>query len=280
MIAHRDIVKQIHSLEPLTPTASRLAGVVAGKESSINDIVAIIRYDQAITAQVLQWSNSALSAPGRAITSIKDAVIRLGGGRIVEYVIATHVKKGFVPALPAYGYGEMDLWRHSVAAATAAEQMAVVSQKEIDGLSFTASLLHDIGKLVLARIAPAQDLTEIRKIITEGRQTSEYAERTVLGFSHAEIGGEIAASWQLPPGIADAIRMHHALDGSGGVITDIVRVTNIVARSVGEGLGHEGMCDAVDEGLSTRMGLNREGFERLCALTAWKIKEVLLIFGI
>ena len=49
-------------------------------------------------------------------------------------------------------------WDHSVAVATCAQQIAIAEgcdQKTID-YAFTAGLLHDVGKLVLAVHAPAQ----------------------------------------------------------------------------------------------------------------------------
>jgi putative nucleotidyltransferase with HDIG domain len=149
-------------------------------------------------------------------------------------------------------------------------------------LSFTAALLHDIGKLIINRMIISGDMDATFKFMFEGDQqvTFEQRERTAFGFSHADIGAEIAASWNLPEMIVQAIRHHHALDHIDEPVTDAVRVSNLVARSIGEGIGDEGMCLSIDVGLSTRMGMSREQFELLCARTAGRFEAVMTMYDI
>jgi putative nucleotidyltransferase with HDIG domain len=226
-----------------------------------------------------------MSASSRSIATVKDAVVRLGGARILERIIGGHVKNTMTAPIELYGYQENDLWRHSVAAAVAAEQLASITKSKFGGLSFTAALLHDIGKLILGRSAPQEDMEQIAKLIydKEVLVTCEQAEKKVFGFSHADIGAEIAISWQLPHLISNAIRHHHSLgitdeNVDERIITDSVKVANIVARAMGEGIGNEGMSLSVDNDISNRLSLSRDQFETICALSAQKLAAVLAMF--
>jgi HD-like signal output (HDOD) protein len=101
----------------------------------------------------------------------------------------------------------------------------------------------------------------------------------VLGCSHADIGSGLAAAWGLPSPIVMAIADHHRTGFSDAVVTAVVQVANIVARTIGEGVGNEGMRVAVDGGAAARLNLTHERFERICADTTARLREVLALHG-
>lgn len=274
------IMASVADLSPLQPTASKLAAMVADETSTVENIAHVLELDQALTLDILKYANSALSASARTIATVKDAVVRLGGARILERAVGRHVKGVMLLSMAGYGYSEKDLWRHSVAAALAAEQLGAVTWSKCAGLAFTAALLHDIGKLILSRTAPFADIDEVFRLVfsKEKPLTCEQAERTVFGFSHADVGAEIASSWQLPQVMIDAVRNHHSLTAGLEPVTDIVRAANIAARAIGEGIGNEGMSFAVDGDLGRRLGLSREQFESVCAHCSRRLTSVLSMF--
>jgi putative nucleotidyltransferase with HDIG domain len=282
MITLREIMKSIGEMAPLPPTAPRLAQVIADQKSTVDDIADVLRYDQALTLDLLKYANSAMSASSRTIATVKDAVVRLGGARVLERVVGRHVKGVMQTPLASYGYSENDLWRHSVAAAVAAEQLGTLTRSATAGLSFTAALLHDIGKLILCRCAPANDMNIVFRMAFDEpmKLTCEQAEKRALGFSHADIGAEIASSWQLPQSIVEAVRNHHSLNNIGEPVTDAVKIANIVARVIGEGIGNEGMSCAVDNEIAQRVGLSRDQLENICVQSSYRLKGVLSLFDL
>ena len=253
MIAISDALKEISLLEPIPRTAVKLAALIADSASTMDQITEVIRYDPALTADILKLANSAFSGSQRRIVEPKDAVVRLGGARILERLLGKEVRSSMQSPLDAYGYGEDELWRHSVAAAAAAEMLSTVTTARIGAVSFTAALLHDIGKLIISRIAPAEAMEEVRSLVSRQSAplTGEMAENKVLGFSHADIGARVASAWQLPDSIVAAIRDHHDAAASVDPVTDSVKIANLAARSIGEGLGREGMSLAIDNELES-----------------------------
>jgi putative nucleotidyltransferase with HDIG domain len=278
MIELSKMVEKSLALTALPASAARLATVIADPKCTIGDVVETIRFDQAITASILREANSVASASRRVITNVKDAAIRIGGARILSHCIAGALRTDLSRALPGYGYNEHDLWRHSVAAAVAAEELGAIAKTADRGLEFTAALLHDIGKLIMGRMAPAEDMLLVWENVTKKDLTCERAETEIFGFSHAILGAEIIKVLGLPKAIETAVRNHHAPIPPFDTCTDTVVVSNIVAHVMGEGLGYEGMCLSVDDALYRRIGIGREDFERVCACAAGSFSKTLTLY--
>jgi putative nucleotidyltransferase with HDIG domain len=279
MNVHDLVLGHIRKLRPLPPTALRLAGLLDSPLYSIDECVAVIRYDEALALEILTYANSAFSGASRQISDIRGAVIRLGGGRILKDILAKHLKAFMSGTLSAYGYAETDLWRHSVAAATAVEALGPYLAAPVSGLAFAAALMHDIGKLVLARAAPRIQMEAIWKKVCDEGCPCELAEKEVVGLSHADVGAEMMAVWKIPEAIERSVRNHHAVCAETDLMTDCVSVANIVARSIGEGIGDEGMNFGHDSRAAGRLGLTKDIFEKVCAQTTVRMKEVLSFFG-
>ena len=80
----------------------------------------------------------------------------------------------------------------------------------------------------------------------------------------------MARKWNFPAQIVNAIEQHHAVSPQGDDLTvDAVMLANLVAKSVGAGLGAEGMNLRIDVyTICQRVGLTLKGFERICAQTS------------
>ncbi len=273
-----EIVSHAEELDPLPPTAARLAQVIANEKSTIKEITEVVQYDQALAAEVLRMANSIFSASNRKIGSIRDAIIRLGSGRILELIVSRRVKGVMKQPLALYGYNEDDLWRHSVASAIAAENLSRYAKVDISGVSFTAALLHDIGKLLMVRVFPENTMQKILDCMEDRQVSWAMAEKEIFGYSHADVGAYIAKLWELPDNIEKAIRYHNTVNGDIDSVTDSVRVANVVARTIGQGVGLEGMSISIDSDITERLVLSREGIEKLCADTALKLEEVLAMY--
>src|SRR5215470_5644429 len=95
---------------------ARLAGMVASPSPDLAEIVEIVTYDPVLTATLLRAANSSWSASRREITTVRDAVVRLGSGPVLSLALSVSVKNRMNHAIPEYGMGARDLWAHSVAA--------------------------------------------------------------------------------------------------------------------------------------------------------------------
>ena len=204
----RDILERIGTLPPLPDTVLKLIRVVDDPRSTVDDIVETIRYDQAVTGEVLRLCNSAYFGLSRKITSLGDAMLCLGTVKVMQLVMSVHTTSLLAKPQTGYGLDPGVLWKHSVAVALASAALTDRIKAAGGSVAFTAGLLHDIGKVILNDYV-AEEFSEIVRRVTEEGVSFIEAERQVLGFSHEQIGGMIAEQWQLPEIIVLCIHHHH-----------------------------------------------------------------------
>lgn len=268
-------MRGITHLDPLPATARRLIAMLRrDEEESFGRLAGVIERDQALVASLLRLANSAGYAASPT-QDVREAMVRVGTLRLLDLVLQGQLRR-LITAAPAYGLGEHDLWLHSVAS-----QFAVRAIREerpelnIPWVADIGALLHDIGKLLVARYLKV-DASELIGLARELGATYTEAERRTFGFDHTLIGASIAEHWHFPTEVAFAIRHHH---DSGVVVAspgfDAVVVANIVAKTVGTGLGAEGLNFSVDASSHRRLGITFAVFGRICLTT----QESLTDFG-
>jgi len=208
------LVLAARELEPLPTTVTRLARILARQDWEMREVEEAIALDQALTPRILRLANSALSSRGHRIATVGEAVMRVGTGPLFSMAMALGVKRRFAAPVKAYGLAEGELWKHSVAAALTVESLGTRLRRRLPVESFTAALLHDVGKLVLARFLDAERLELLRAAAERGRLSERDAELEILGVDHGELGAIIAQHWQLPDPLVRALQHHHSPDGA------------------------------------------------------------------
>src|SRR5207248_559457 len=129
---------------------------------------------------------------------------------------------------------------HSSAVARTAG--CLVTPGEDAEYAFTAGLLHDIGKLVLAAARPAELGAVLGEAVSANRPLHEL-EAELCGVTHAETGAYLLALWGLPSPIVDAVARHHSpaevgepsLDAAGAVAVANALVAELEPRVVNRG---------------------------------------------
>jgi putative nucleotidyltransferase with HDIG domain len=275
----KDILRRVSSLPPLPDTALKLMNVINDPRSTVDDIVETIRYDQAVTSQVLRLCNSAYFGLSRRITSLNDAMLCLGVVKVLQLVMSVHSNGLLAREQVGYGLEPGMLWRHSVAAALASPLVAQRMKLSNGSLAFTAGLLHDVGKVVLNEYV-AEEFAEIVRRVTEDKLSFTEAEEQVLGFSHQEIGGRIAEAWQLPDPIIRCIRYHHdpSIVDPLDPLVDAIYLANSISLMMGIGLGEDGLCYRADATVMERHNMFERDLEEIGTQMLVDLKRVEQMF--
>lgn len=264
------ILARVGQLAPLPGTVLRLIQVVNDPRSTAEDVVEIIKYDQAVTAEILRMCNSAFYGLSRHIHSLEEAVRYVGALKVLQLLMAVHGRALLAKECQGYGLEPGILWKHSVAVALAAGLLAG-NRPDLApraGVVFTAGLLHDIGKVILNQYV-AEQFAEIVALVggeEEGqgpRRSFSEAEKQVLGFSHQEIGARVAEAWQLPEPLIRCIRYHHepgALDPPDPLV-DTVYLADCLCLLLGIGLGADELHYRADAAVMARCGLRENDLE-------------------
>jgi putative nucleotidyltransferase with HDIG domain len=230
MVDLEKLVAQANEMAPLPESSVRLARLIGNAKTDISELVDIIKYDAPLTGRLLRASNSAVAAGDNRATTAEEAVMRLGTGQLLALAMAVGTKPLLNPPLPAYGYGEGGLWRHSVAAAVAAEFLPRFSRLDVPPEAFTAALLHDIGKIVMNRFLSAEILLCLKQAEEVDHLSRIEAEKMLLHVHHGELGGMIARHWGLPDRMAQAIAHHHDPEAGKSSLCDFTYVANLLAK--------------------------------------------------
>lgn len=281
MISLETLSQEIDRLDPVSASLPRLAELMNSSTSNLNDIIEVIEYDPVITANSIRLANSAYFASSFQVYTVRDAVQKVGAGRILEYSMGGHVMDRMRVACPGYGLNENELWEHSLAAATAASFLHRFTQIPVHPATFTAALLHDFGKIIISRYLDADSLETIHDYMVDNNTTYVNAETAILGFNHAQIGGVVARRWRFPDTLINSISWHHEprTQGRADIVLDAVHVCNTVAKTIGVGIGTEEMNMAASAEAANALGLNPSSLEALCALTKVRLPEVISIYG-
>ncbi len=174
--------------------------LIRDPDVDIAKLIRLISRDQSTAARVLRMANVAAYAPMVEVTSINQAVIRLGTESVRRALLAVCFASWAQP-LDAQAGSVKEQVAHGVVTGTLARHVASSASADSDE-AFAQGLLHDIGKLFLLRLRaeyirkggqlPAQD--ELARVETE---------------HHAEIGGLAMQLWGLPLVLREPIRWHH-----------------------------------------------------------------------
>jgi HD-like signal output (HDOD) protein len=169
----------------------------------------LIAQDAAMTAKILQLSNSALFGVRRRISDPKDAVLYLGLDTLKALALGVKVFSQFT-VRPLSHFSIDALGNHTMLAGILARKIATAegaSKHEIED-SFMAGLLHDIGKLVLVSAVPER-YEEAMKLAEMGDVPLCAAERQIFGTTHSEVGTYLLWLWGLPDSVVEAVAYHH-----------------------------------------------------------------------
>jgi len=230
------INKYLNSNSTTLPVFNK-TGMRIQKETAKNDpntdiIEKLITSDQALTGQVLRTANSAFFKGLFKVSTVRNAIVRLGLNEISNIVMLVTQKANFQSKNQALSEFMDNLWRHSVGCAIGAQWIAVQSgYREKAHEAFSAGLLHDMGKLFI--------LSVIDSISQSGKLKNMPSNELLLEVMvslHTEYGHSLLHKWNLPDSYCEVARDHHLEDlPQNNDILVMVRLANQACNKLGIG---------------------------------------------
>lgn len=217
------------SLPPFPAVAMRVLSLLAKEDLGLKELTQQIQADPVLSSEVLTMSNSVLFGFRTEIRSILQATTLLGAQRVkgiaMTIAMKTYLTESF--QLPVV----LACWRHNLACALVAEELARVSLIEKD-FAYLAGLLHDIGRLALGMSKP-HEYGEL--LNSEQREPLDILEREreMFGMDHCEAGRRLMQSWKLPQQFCEVATHHHAPRGGKFDIVALVNRSCLLADSIG-----------------------------------------------
>lgn len=242
------ILSRLDTLPPMPAVAVRLLNAAQDPDVDLARVAEWIERDPAMTANVLRACNAPIYGLRTRVTSVRQATSLLGLRKIVQIALTVLASRYLTPAQDGYALAAGELWRSSVTAALAAELLAERARYPSPGTAYTAGLLQDIGKIVLAEfVAPA--VAEIRRLVDEEGVGWQEAEARVVGLPHPEVGARLLERWGFPEALVESVRCHHdpARATVDPALAQLSHLADAFTMALGQGLGADGLAYPLDE---------------------------------
>jgi HD-like signal output (HDOD) protein len=207
--AIRAVLPRLRSIPTLPASHQRVVEALQNPNFSVDEVVRLLSHDLALTANLFKTVNSTAFGLRESIFTIRDAVTMLGVERLQALVMSAWAFH-FINNQTCPGFEPEAEWSHAVEVARVAGQLGagLGDKAKLSEAAFTAGLLHDVGKLLLA----ANDSAAYSGILAranEGKLELWQVEKESLGFSHAEIGACLLGVWGNALPIVEAAAWHH-----------------------------------------------------------------------
>lgn len=229
-----DAIEALDDLPAFVESRDDLVAALSGAVPHHGRAIAAIESDVTLTVSVLRLAGDASrnAASRRRPDTVVAAVDLLSDASLMQ--LAQRVRTFDVcERASLWGSAPDQLRVHAVATQGVADRIARelhFDELDRDRLR-VASLLHDIGRLVLLRAFPEHDDRVQGAGLTPQQRT--LAERTHLGVDHTMVAGVLARRWGIPASLARGIEHHHRDD-----VVGVPRAVNLADAIVHYAAGH------------------------------------------
>ena len=204
-----------------------------------NDIADLVKMDMSLSTSVLRVANSVAFGYAGKVSSIGEAVSRIGLTRMRDMVLSVSLVSQF---RTLKGIDFCQFWNHCLSVGLATEiienRARNLSQWHRD-YTYTSGLLHKAGILLLAQNFPDEYQKVLEEVANQERDLWEL-EKEHLGITHNEASHIVFQKWQFPSEVADVALYYndpeHVPEASRE-ITYMVHIANFACLNQGIGVG-------------------------------------------
>jgi HD-like signal output (HDOD) protein len=210
---------------PLPSVAFKLADLALHDDVHIDDIVRLLEQDQVLAGLVLRIVSCPLYASKARVTTLHQAVMRVGLKTLRNIVFEAALRRGLFN-LPEYRETAEQVLRHSTTTAYIAKIVSASCGVDPES-GFLCGLLHDIGfsaLLLSVSSLPRDMVPRLDDLWPDLDTLHEWASSVVLRL------------WKLPEDICDIVGSHHHVvvrDGEVGRIAAAVCVADWLTERFG-----------------------------------------------
>ena len=198
----KDVALQAADRMPVLPAAFQwtMSLFARGDDVSVGELAHVVEQDVVMAANLLSVANSALYSRAGSVSSVRQAIARIGIPKTRNTLLGLSVSRSFRDVRFPKSWSAARFNAHSLAAAIFSDLLAQRASAESPDWAFLAGLLHDIGLLLIATGLPDHSLA----VADAGSdyQLVEW-ERQLLGFTHFEIGADLLMRWNCPAIVQD-----------------------------------------------------------------------------
>jgi len=220
--------------------AAKLIEMSGDETTLLEDISKVVESDPGIAARVLEIVNSVVYGLQRKISALPEAVVLLGFDEIKKLSIGMTVFQGLFTSDASKAFDRIHFWRHSLAVALLAMEIAKQIEYDHPEEAYIAGLLHDVGKIFLD-LQGHKNYGEFLYDAAASEDNLIEQERKTLGLGHDDVGAFFCSLWKLPERIVLPVKYHHQrfqpqdLSKEEALLISIVSLSDFVCWTQGIG---------------------------------------------
>ena len=132
-----EILAKIEYLPPFPATASKALQRLKDPKVTVEEITDIVKFDQAITTNILRLCNSSYFGISRKVTKLNEALVYIGLSELKKILVVSATGKYFEKKQDGYEDDNGELWRHSLSTAIIAENIVkAIGLKKVDNILY------------------------------------------------------------------------------------------------------------------------------------------------
>jgi HD-like signal output (HDOD) protein len=282
---NKSIEARINNLPLLSKNVLEIISLLDDAKSSFEMIVE--KLSPEVAAKFLSMANSAFY--GTEVKSITHA-LRLLGYKVMRQSLVTSLLIDHFDRFSSLESFKLDKYHKQAHFCAAVSRILgeILEYEHLENL-FTVSMLHNIGKLIIA-VYFSDEYNMIITLKEQEEVSTTAAERRILGITHAEISGLVLKKLNIPDDLCQAVRYHDTEDEQQPVVADN-RLVSILRESAGiadrldledapePAALVEEMKDTVIEGQGTCRKLQRQeikmkGYEEIFGILLARAAEI------
>ncbi len=192
----------------------------------------VLAIDLSLAVTVLRMANSVTFGTRSPILGLGRALTRLGQRTLANHYLERWKARQNIPAV-VQGFLLGHAWRHNLMVACLAEEISRFTKQGSPDAYFSAGLLHDVGKLLIAQHYPDVflDIRYKRRLLEREEPNDALirkVEKDSVGLDHGMLGYELCHGWNIPPVVSVGC-LHHHVGTEGPWMKLHPRVTRTVA---------------------------------------------------
>jgi HD-like signal output (HDOD) protein len=207
-LVEEHIARGLLAIPSLPAVAVRVVRSGTKTSASAHVLAEIIHADSALSEYVLRIASSAAKRPTMPITSLQHAIAWLGLDDVAN-IAFTLALQGKMLHVEGQHRKARRLWRHSLASALWARQLAHLLARET-GVCYLAGLLHNIGRAVVLGVL--HDVAEFAGLHLDG---NEYD--CLIEAFQREVSEKVIAAWALPSPVPAVVARWDAYAAAGAL---------------------------------------------------------------
>ena len=249
------------ALPPAIGIFGQLEGLLQRPETDLDQIVALVRVDSALTFQIIKLGNSAFYGLKSRCDSLEDAVARIGFGDIHSLVGLVAARHACQQDLKAYGVPARRFWENSVATGQLMAAFAARNGMDVRN-AYSTGMLRNLGRIVINNYAGAVRYPGV----ATARDLTAW-ELATYQIEAAEVGAMLLEHWRFSPDTIAAVRGHcdPAAASESALPAAMLHLSAAVADGWGLGLPGEQCIWEEDVAMLNRSGLTEDSAKEAIA---------------